>query len=354
LGAGCRSVKGGGFGGLLVEGRRRRLLAWFALAATSAAAHAHHSTAPFSTEFIELEGTIVRVDWRNPHVELALEAASETGQPTVWRLISNSLYDLARAGISRDVLVIGERVKIAGHASTIEPRVALATNMLRADGTEVVMRRDAQAYWQNEHIGGRDHWLVDESRTVDAERENRGLFRVWSAAEIRASRVYYPFTEAAIAARAKWNLLDNFMLRCEPPGMPQIMTAPHPYELIDHGDAIVLRSAWFNQDRTIYLLPERTVVSPPEPSRLGYSVGRWEGSTLVVETTAIDWPYADGIGTPQSAAVRITEHFTPSADQRRLDYRAAIVDPATFTEPATYETSWLALGESIEAYDCKI
>jgi hypothetical protein len=334
-----------------VERRRQRWLTWLVLAALPLVGRAHHSTANFSQDFIELQGTIGAVDWRNPHVELTLAADGDAGGGAAWRLISNSLYDLKRAGITRELLVVGERVKIAGHPSTIEPHVALVTNLLRADGTEVVLRRDAQAYWSEEHIGGRDHWLIAASEAVDAERENRDLFRVWSASEIRASNVHYPFTEAAVAARAGWNLLDNFMLRCEPPGMPQIMTAPHPYELIDYGAKITLRSAWFDRQRTIHM--SAVNAAAVAPSAFGYSTGHWDGDTLVVETMAIDWPYFDGIGTPQSAAVRVTERFTLSADQRRLDYRATIVDPATFTGQATYETSWLALGETIEPYDCQ-
>ncbi len=332
-----------------MESHKTLWLAGFLLAAAPLIGRAHHSTANFSAESVEIEGTIIDVAWRNPHVEFTLE----TGSAERWRLVSNSLYDLKRAGITRDVLVVGEHVKIAGTPSMIETHVALATNMLRADGTEVVMRRDATPHWSVDHVGGRDHWLVDESRTVAAERENRGLFRVWSASEIRASRVRYPFTEAAIAARVDWNLLDNFMLRCEPPGMPQIMTAPHPYEFVDHGAEITLRSAWFDLQRTIHISSAEAAASRPTPSALGYSVGHWEGDTLVVETTAIDWPYFDGIGTPQSASVRITERFALSADQRRLDYHVTIVDPATFSEPATYDTSWLALGESIEPYNCE-
>ena len=304
---------------------RQRVLQVLLLAAPFAAL-AHHSTANFAAEFVELEGVITAVEWRNPHVEFTLQTRNAAGAAAAWRLIANSLYDLKRAGITREHLNVGATVKIAGHPSEIEQRVALATNMLRADGTEVVLRRDAQAYWSGEHIGGRDRWLIDESRTVAAQEENRGIFRVWSAAEIRAAAVHYPYNAAARAAQAAWNPLDNFMLRCEAPGMPQMMTAPHPHEFIEHGDEITLRVGWFDQVRSIHMSP--AVGSAPPPSRLGYSVGHWEDNALVVETTGVDWPYADGIGAPQSAAVRITERFTLRADQRVLNYRATIVNPA--------------------------
>ena len=68
----------------------------------------------------------------------------------------------------------------------------------------------------------------------------------------------------------------------------------------------------------------------------------------------MSWPWFDNIGTPQSAAVTIRERFTPSADQSRLDYELTVTDPATFTEPAVYERYWLALGASIERYDCQV
>ena len=71
-----------------------------------------------------------------------------------------------------------------------------------------------------------------------------------------------------------------------------------------------------------------------------------------IETTDIDWPYFDYSGTPQSDAVSIREEFMVSEDQTRVDYLQVVTDPATFTEPATLETHWLALGEEIIPWEC--
>ncbi len=87
---------------------------------------------------------------------------------------------------------------------------------------------------------------------------------------------------------------------------------------------------------------------------MGYSIGRWEDDTLVVTTTNVNWPYFDNIGTPQSEAVHIVERFALSADQARLDYELTVTDPMTFTEPAAYERYWLALGESVQPFDCQV
>lgn len=75
---------------------------------------------------------------------------------------------------------------------------------------------------------------------------------------------------------------------------------------------------------------------------------------LVVQTTRINWPYFDDIGTPQSETVKMIERLTVSEDQTRLDYHLTITDPVTFIEPATIERFWLALGETLPRYDCQL
>ena len=168
-----------------------------------------------------------------------------------------------------------------------------------------------------------------------AVTEGRTIFRVWSRAGVPDSR-QFPFTDAAIAARSTWDPEDNFAIRCEPEGMPRIMTNPHPFEFVDQGTSIALRSELYDLTRTIHL--SGGAVSDDQPATpLGYSVGRWDGDTLVVSTTRVNWPYFDNIGTPQSEAVSYVERFTPSEGGNRLDYQLIITDPAAFTGSALYE-----------------
>jgi hypothetical protein len=72
---------------------------------------------------------------------------------------------------------------------------------------------------------------------------------------------------------------------------------------------------------------------------LGYSAGRWDGDSLVVTTTHIDWPYFELyglVGVPQSRAMRIVERFTPSDDNTTVRYDFAATDPMNFTETVVY------------------
>jgi hypothetical protein len=69
---------------------------------------------------------------------------------------------------------------------------------------------------------------------------------------------------------------------------------------------------------------------------MGHSVGRWEGNTLVVETTNLnDWDWFDYTGTFHSDAMTLVERFTV-VDANTIDYRATVTDPKVFTKPWTF------------------
>ena len=300
----------------------------------------HHSTAHYSPEIQEWEGEITEIRWRNPHVTVALRSEEPDGQVVIRQLTLLSLYTMARLGITRDLVSVGTNVRVAGSQSTVRATDFDAQHLLLADGREINMTGGPPRWPENETV-------VDDPRLQDGE----GIFRVWSIPTDRRRESNLPFTQEAIDARGAWDPLDNFATRCEQPGMPRPMMNPHPFEFIDNGETISLLGEEFDIVRTIHMNdamdPETQPATP-----LGYSVGHWEDDTLVVETTRIDWPYFDGIGTPQSDAVEIVERFTVNDAENRLDVYIGITDPATFTGPASLEFHWLALGESVQPYEC--
>jgi hypothetical protein len=84
-------------------------------------------------------------------------------------------------------------------------------------------------------------------------------------------------------------------------------------------------------------------------------VGRFEGPTLVVTTTRIDWPFFSQLGIRQSPAVEIVERFTPTPDGSRLDYEMTVTDPATFTRPVVLSQYWLWLPSvTLLPYECTV
>jgi hypothetical protein len=319
------------------------------------AAAAHHSRTQYEgNEIQEIQGELISVSWTNPHAAFKVRVTSASGATETWQLESwGSPYVLSRMGVTKEQFVVGSQVRLAGRVSTLVPNRFLLTNMLRPDGTEVVLTTDGDAFWNSRQIGGRSQWQDDEIST--AAEENRGLFRVWSTARMgQARNNLIMLTELALAARKSFDQSKSFVVTCTPQGMPTVMNWVYPFELSQSDPStIILRSEYFDLVRTIHMAPA-TVPADLAPSRLGYSIGRWEddGRSLVVETTGINWPYYDTIGTPLTPDVEITERFTLGDDQSALVYRQTVTDPATFMEPAIHESQHLALGETIEPFVC--
>ena len=319
-------------------------------------ASAHHSRAEYVEE-IEITGKLVDILWRNPHPRFTIEV-EEDGQTARWLAEGwSSLNGFKRAGITRDRFELGDTLKVFGPVSEIRVGRMLSTHILLADGTEAVVRREADPHWgESEHLGGRAKWEAEtQAAVVNAAEEDRGMFRVWSypTADYR-TKVYLPLTEFAQAARAEWDEADNFVMRCEQKGMPGSMTNPNPYEFIDEGDTIRIRGYEGDVVRTVHMTDSIDPSTQP-PSSQGFSVGRWEDeNTLVIHTSRMNFPYLSTSGIPLSEDVESVERYILSADQARLDFHFTITDPVAFSEPATYEYYWLALGDTFGQYDCDI
>jgi hypothetical protein len=163
-------------------------------------------------------------------------------------------------------------------------------------------------------------------------------------------------TPAALKPYPLDPLKDPGYLRCEPWGLARQMFAPHQFELRQRGkDRIELRYGEWDARRTVYI-DGRKLPSNLKPSPLGYSVGRWDGETLVVETAGVQaniasWPDSAG-STEHSDQLRITERYSRSADGKTLLLTATIEDPWSLKEPVVLKKIWnWAPDQKITAYD---
>ena len=321
-------------------------------------ATAHHSRAEYVDE-LEITGTLVDIEWRNPHPGFVLEVDVD-GEIVQWTVEGwSSLNGFTRAGITEDQFRIGDRLSVFGRVSQRREGRILSTHMLLADGTEAMLRREADPHWgESATLGGRQNWEVStQAAVVNAAAENKGMFRVWSypTPDYRTAR-HLPVTDHAREVMTQWDPVDNYVMNCQAKGMPGSMTTPNPYEFIDNGDGtLTIRGYELDVVRTVHIenaVDPTTVPASPQ----GYSVGHWEndGKTLVIHTSRIDFPWLATTGIPLSEDVESIERYTLSDDQTRVDFLITITDPVAFTEPATYEYYWLALGEEFGQYDCQI
>jgi hypothetical protein len=339
----------------------RYILVFASVLLLAAGAHAHHSVTHFSDEFTEMEGRLVDLKWRNPHVYFYLEVEEENGSSRIWEMEAGTIYMIGRAGVTRDMFTIGDEIRVAGNMSNVYDDKFWLTNVLLPDGREVLVVARGEPRWADEIIGGRDQWsnaALHDDYTNDADE---GIFRVWSPPGPEAGIVVQrdpeqrPLADIATASsRAVRETWDPYAFdeACERAGVPRVNFGPHPHQFIEDGDDILLLSEEFDLTRTFHmnsdLDPEDQPFSP-----LGISVGRWENdNTLVVETSRVNFPYMNLGGYGQSEQMRMTEVYTLNEDETQLHYKVTITDPVMLTAPYIQTGVWVDLGEGMVGYDC--
>jgi hypothetical protein len=333
------------------------------LAGLPGPAAAHHSFfGRFDTQqLVELEGQVTTVLWRNPHVYFDLSVAG-----VVWEIETSSLTVLKRLGIEESELRVGDRVRIAANPPAGDKKEMYARHLLLPDGRELLLNVGLQPRWAE-----RGRAIGDESllmaRAGDGSRPELGIFRVWSHTRTIA-RLFpevtdasvdinaYPLTPAARAELAAFDRgTDNPTANCLPKGMPTIMEAPYPIEFVRQDDGDILLKLEEYDLRRLINMNASAARELPAPSPLGFSTGRFDGGSLVVTTSRINWPFFSQLGIRQSSAVEIVERFTPTADGSRLDYDMTVTDPATFTRPVLLQQYWLWLPSvTLLPYECTV
>jgi len=318
---------------------------------------AHHSQAGIfdSNKKIEVTGIIKSVSWRNPHGQILLTAKDAKGVETVWDAETASISILRIRGVDGTSIHVGDRVTIAGSPSLRNRPELLATNVLLPSGYEFTFGTDG-AYFPAGKAGRLIGTVKPDVNVAAAKARADGMFRVWSTimsdpAAFPMFKGGYPLTDAGKAGLAKWNPRDNILLKCGTKGTPLIMISPLPMEFRKDGDKIVMRIEEYDSVRTIHMNPKDS--APTAHTLFGFSRGRWEGTTLVVETDHIAAGYFDHLGAPQSDQIKTVERFTPDADYSRLDYTLTTTDPVNFTRAFELKRYFVWKPESsVHPYQC--
>jgi hypothetical protein len=119
-------------------------------------------------------------------------------------------------------------------------------------------------------------------------------------------------------------------LQCYRPGVPRANYMPFPFQIFQTPGEILIVYEYKGAVRTIYMDPHR---DPPSDQWMGWSNGRWEGDTLVVDVKGfIDHTWFDRSGNFHSAELHVVERYTPVSPYH-IQYEATIEDPKVFTRP---------------------
>ena len=144
-----------------------------------------------------------------------------------------------------------------------------------------------------------------------------------------------PYRQEALEQRN-----DNFAdrvardpaIKCYLPGVPRATYMPYPFQILQGVDKILIAYEFAGAIRTIHM---DDVGNSPGPTWMGWSRGRWEGETLVVDVNGFNGQtWFDRAGNFHSDALHVTERYTPISPNH-LIYEATIEDSNVFTEPWT-------------------
>ena len=325
-------------------------------------AFAHHSYTEFDDkQTVEIEGVLTKAAWQNPHAKLEVETKDTQGNLATYDIETTPVNFLRRWQVPLEIYDVGSTVKVAGWPSKRVGTRMYGTNILSADGRETVLWR-SQPRWRSTAFGTEP----TGSRTATAAiPPATSIFQVWGsgyarpgvpdapdAAPISLSRTPLPLTKAAQQAMAAYDPVTQAEQGCTPKGMPWVMGVPNPMELLDRGDTILFHQEEFDVVRTFHMNRDPSAAMSQPLTPLGYSVGHWEGDTLVVETSRASSHLLTLRGRFSEHA-HYVERFSLAPDGSRLLYTLEISDPVMLTEPVELKRSWIQVpGESVMPFKC--
>ncbi len=287
---------------------------------------AHHSPARFSADqIVSVFGTVVRFDWKNPHVYLVVSDANERE----WLFEANATSNLRRNGWSRKSFTTGDEITVR----------ALANRDPDKTHAMLISAIDPRGNVFNGRVS---------SETVDpATITNSDLNGVWRgdpklAFEFLFGMIDHPVTERAETARAKYDESMDPITECVTWPTPRLVAwgAFYLVELEVREDIVFFRSEFDKLERKIYMDGRQHPVNGERTSQ-GHSIGSWEGDTLVVDTTQFAdsiSPVADGI--PSGANKRVIERYTLSDNGAQAKVEIFVEDADYLAEPFSTELVW--------------
>jgi hypothetical protein len=201
--------------------------------------------------------------------------------------------------------------------------------------------------------GGKPNLSAPAPRTADGKPDLSGIWQLEArcppegcqdypgapefanfGARLPGGLPYQPWAAALVKERSAQLGRDDPVAWCRPAGALRLLTFPPPRKLLQLPGVVVILSERDVTFRQIFT-DGRPLPKDPEPSWNGYSTGKWERDTLVVETIGLrDGIWLDRNGSPMTDAARITEKFR-RVNYGRLEIEVTVDDAKAYTKPWT-------------------
>jgi hypothetical protein len=366
-------------GRAIAAARRRGVLAVPAAVASiaiAATALAHHGLGRFDrTKMVDFTGTIVGIEFVNPHSYLRFKADAADGATIDMRCEMRAATLLRRSGWSPEMFVVGSKAVVHGYAHRDDPASCYLEDITIGDGPK--MNRNQQFATPAPDLTNRPLRLPSGEPNLSGDwaqeqyvvaRNGAGLVPKSLVADVRAGKIKpedvpasgwspQPVTlttrgQAEADAFRMWSPEDNPRLRCRPTSIILDWVFDGPVNRIaQQQDRIVIDYGLYSFERVIHM---DTAEHPANltPSYAGHSIGRWEGDTLVVDTVGFE-PGVLVAPIRHSERLHVVERFT--LDPKTMTLRRSYVaeDPVYFVGQYAGSDTVLIADVPYEPRPCK-
>ena len=228
--------------------------------------------------------------------------------------------------------------------------VLLCGLTVAASAASPAARPDFSGYWMQNGKVPRDKALMDRLPPNTAVLDDTGPTE-FPVGEYGGLKVKAPALEAA----KKWNPRDDMSLKnaCKAPSIIYAMQGPFPMEVFQGTEFIIFKLEYFDLIRIVFMDGRPHPPADFPHSKLGFSTGKWEGTTLLVETTHLEAATITNNGLNHSDQVRVIEHFRLSDDGNTLLSTQEFEDPQVLDNRGARFIAWKKRpGEHVYPYDC--
>jgi hypothetical protein len=304
------------------------------LICTTTAALGHHSSSGYDMEqSVTIEGAVTRYDWANPHVYIYLEQATDAGETVEWAIEALPIAAMRRVGWSEQTLKVGDVVTVSGFPSrdTASKRGIYPATIDAGGRTLLEM---ASVFPRLSSAGGGP---VAGATSLDGTWETLAKIELY----LRFFNSGFELTDAGAAARDSYvEATMSPAADCVPYSAPLLMIDPDFKQIVTAEDVITIRGGFAPAERTIHM--GTATHDGAIPTIQGHSIGRWEGETLVVDTTYFsDHRIGNGYrGISSGPQKHLIERFTLLEGGVKLRYEFELTDPEFLAESVSGGVEW--------------
>jgi hypothetical protein len=180
----------------------------------------------------------------------------------------------------------------------------------------------------------------------------RGGYTVNIAKDLKPGDVsFQPWADALYKHRLANNAKEDPQGRCVLSGVPREDVVPYPFKILNSNGMIVILYEALHSYRQIFM-DGRALPKDPNPTWMGYSIGHWDGDTLVVDSAGfVDNTWLDNSGHPGTEAMHLTERFR-RLDFGHVDLHITIDDPKAYTKPWSVDIQLALADTELIEYVC--